>query len=117
MNYEVNPEVLKLWREQYEKLTPEQKAFIEYAADRLLEEVRLTEQGCARPGCGLPEHHANHSYYKFHEFQLPKEEVKKAEQGWQTVGYTPDGTKVQFKPSNPPPALPQRIWGKSEVRK
>ncbi len=44
MNYEVNPEVLKLWKAQYEKLTPEQKAFIKYAADLLEEEVKKAEQ-------------------------------------------------------------------------
>jgi hypothetical protein len=27
---------------------------------------------CAYPGCGLNENHANHSYYKFHQF-VPSE--------------------------------------------
>ena len=40
--YVLNPAVAELWRKDFEKLDPEQKAFIERAADMLKEEIEKT---------------------------------------------------------------------------
>jgi len=44
----LNPEVAELWRKDYEKLSPENKAFIEHAAEMFKEELEKANETSTR---------------------------------------------------------------------